>query len=239
MADLLSVRADVKEVERWLTRLERQQLPFATALALTRTAQHIQRKTIPAILPRVFERPTRWTQQGFFIEPARKTKLQASINIKDRPQGSGTPAFNYLAIQQSGGQRRRAKGHEVALRALGVLGRNEFTSPGRGMRLTRSGDLSKGVYQKIISDVKSTLGRRRGQGEPLKNTYFFHPNLKPKGIYIRTGKRGKLRLALIFLDSQTYSPIFDFPSIVERAARKRFPIEFRRSMKRAIATAGR
>ena len=38
---MISVKGDVKELTRYLTRLEKKQVPFATALALTKTAQHI------------------------------------------------------------------------------------------------------------------------------------------------------------------------------------------------------
>lgn len=248
---MISVKADIKEVERYLTRIEKKQLPFAAALSLTKTAQHVQKKTIPRILSRIFDRPTRFTLRGFYVIPAKKTNLTAVVQIKDgvtRQPGRGgkigTPAFNYLKPQIEGG-RRRAKSHEKQLRRMGILGPDEYTVPGEEMRLNKFGNLTGATYSKILADVNQTsrVGGddiQQGFGQRTtkrgKKRYFYHPNLKPRGIYVRTGRR-TLKVALLFIKAPGYQKRFDFHGISNRAARKRWPIEFRKAMQRAIATA--
>ena len=246
---MISVKAETKQVEQYLTRIERQQLPFATALALTRTAQHIQKRTLPAMLPRILDRPAPFTMRGFYIIPARKKDPtpQAVVQIKDgvtsqpgRGNTPGTPAFEYLRPQIQGG-RRNAKSHERKLRRLGILGADEFTVPGQGMRLDRYGNLTGATYSKILADVQgSDVGIAQGFGQATtrrgRKRYFYHPNLRPRGIYLRTSRR-KLIVALLFVKSPRYQPRFDFHGISARVARKQFPLELRKALARAMRTA--
>jgi hypothetical protein len=244
---VITVKGDVKAVERFLTRLEREQVPFASALALTRTAQHIQKKTIPAVLPRVFDRPTPFTRRGFYVIPAKKKdpSPEAIVQIKDgvtRQPGRGgkigTPAFNYLKPQIAGG-RRRHKGHERKLQRLGILGRDEYTVPGENMRMNRYGNLTGATYAKILADVQGNVGISEGFGQATtkrgKKRYFYDPNLRPRGIYLRTSRR-RLIVALLFVKETAYPTRFDFEGISARVARKRFLVEFRKALSYALRT---
>ena len=72
-----------------LDRLEREQLPFAAAFALTKTAEEIK-KQLQAEMREVFDRPTRYTINSLFLEAATKDRMQARVWIKDRVQdGNG------------------------------------------------------------------------------------------------------------------------------------------------------
>jgi len=249
-----SVRADVKEVNKFLTSLERKQVPFSTRLALRNTAYQIAKKDIPRVLPVVFDRPTRWTKNAFYsYQPKGEKVLDAYVNIKDggsnqpgRGGRPGTPGFKYLRFQMVGGT-RRAKSHEKQLRRLGILGANEYTVPGDAMRLNRFGNLTAATYAKILADVQaknySTPAASRydvtaGQAtlKRGKKRYFYDPNLKPRGIYLRKSRK-RLVLALLFVKTPFYRARFKFSDIAERRARRRFPVEFRKAMRRAIETA--
>lgn len=61
---LISVKADVKEVTRWLTDIEKRQIPFATRLALMDTAKHLASDVLPKDMQQIFDRPTQWTLRG-------------------------------------------------------------------------------------------------------------------------------------------------------------------------------
>ena len=247
---MISVKADIKEVEKYLTRIERKQIPFATALSLTKTAQHVKSKTLVRIFPRIFDRPTKWIapsksptskRGGFYIKPATKRDYTAGVFIKDEEWGKiGTPAFNVLKPQIEGG-RRKSKSHEKKLRALGILGDDEYTVPGDAMRLDRFGNLTRATYSKILADVQgSNVGFAQGFGQATtkrgKKQYFYSPNLKPRGIYRRISRR-RLVVALLFIRAPRYKSRFDFIGISTRAARKRWPIEFQKALDRALKTA--
>src|ERR1035441_633525 len=70
------------------------QLPFATAKALTRTAQLIKAAEVDE-MRRVFDRPTPWTLNSVFITPATKDNLIARVWLK-QDAAKGTPAAKYL-----------------------------------------------------------------------------------------------------------------------------------------------
>lgn len=250
---MITVKAETRELERYLTAIERKHLPFVRALSLTKTAQHIQQKTLPAMLPRIFDRPAPFTMRGFYVIPAQKRDLspEAAVQIKDGvtplPMGRGgkigTPAFNYLQPQIQG-MPRRAKSHERQLRRMGILGPDEYTVPGENMRLNKFGNLTGATYSKILADVLNldTRGNDIASGYGQRTTkrgkrrYFYHPNLRPRGIYMRTGTR-TLIVALLFVKMPRYQKRFDFQGIGERVARKQFPIEFRKAMAYALRTA--
>jgi hypothetical protein len=71
------------------------QIPFASALALTRTTQDVQREET-ATLPRVFDRPTPFTMNAIAIKAATKAILTATVYI--RPIQA-----KYLALEIEGG----------------------------------------------------------------------------------------------------------------------------------------
>lgn len=76
---------------------KRKQLEFATALALTRTAQVVSRES-PAFLERQLDRPTPFTKRGLYVKPARRGDLVAIVGYKD-------VQAQYLSLQEQGGAR--------------------------------------------------------------------------------------------------------------------------------------
>lgn len=77
----LRVKADVKQVTRYLNKIQRKQVPFATALALTTTAKDAQAEEIKQMSTRM-DRPTPFTLKGVTIIPAKKNRLIATVLVK-------------------------------------------------------------------------------------------------------------------------------------------------------------
>ena len=98
-----NVKGDIQEVQRHLSGLGRDQVPFATALALTNTAKFIETK-IKEEIPRAFDRPTRFTLNSTYIRPATKQRLWAEVKIKDESFKAVAP-IKWLAPQIYGGSR--------------------------------------------------------------------------------------------------------------------------------------
>lgn len=95
---IVSIRSDLARFGRTLDDLQRTQLPFATALALTATARIAQRDLTRA-LPSIFStkgRPTPFTLRAIGITPARKNNPRAAVFVK-RAQAT------YLAREETGG----------------------------------------------------------------------------------------------------------------------------------------
>lgn len=97
MVATISVRSDFQRMQRIMTDLERRQLPFATARALTRTAQ-AARDDVKASLPTAFDRPTPFTKNAIAIKSANRTNLTAEVVVKPIQAA-------YLAKQERGGFR--------------------------------------------------------------------------------------------------------------------------------------
>jgi hypothetical protein len=114
---------------------------FATALALTSTARDVK-SDAKRRLPRVIDRPTRFTLMGLFMKSATKAQLQASVYFKDRQA-------EYLERLEDGGVRRPKR------RALVV--------PARG-RANQYGNLPRRRVQATLSASHGFSGKVRGTG---------------------------------------------------------------------------
>jgi hypothetical protein len=77
----ISVRSDVQEVRRYLSSVQRRQLPFATSLGLNRTAADV-RTNLQAGMQRDLDRPTRFTTQGIQYFRATKRNLTAVVFVE-------------------------------------------------------------------------------------------------------------------------------------------------------------
>ncbi|QBI77096.1 hypothetical protein [Pseudomonas phage vB_Pae_CF3a] len=70
-----------------LTELEQRQIPYATATALTRTAQGLMDRLRDEMRV-VFDRPTPYTLNSLRMVPARKDRLEARCFVKDEADGA-------------------------------------------------------------------------------------------------------------------------------------------------------
>lgn len=98
------VTFDVKPFARWLDREIAKQIPFATALALTRTAK-IAQSVVRAELPQHFRIRTGFVAKGIRIRSATKSRLFAEVGSKDR----------FMKAQALGGTKIAQEGAHVAI----------------------------------------------------------------------------------------------------------------------------
>jgi hypothetical protein len=90
----IRVRHDLDRLVEQFSDAERRQVPFATALALTRTAHDAQRD-VRDKLPQQFHIRRPWVPQGIRVEPARKDNLVARVYSRD----------SFMAWQETGGRK--------------------------------------------------------------------------------------------------------------------------------------
>ena len=228
-----SVKADVKEVTRYLTNVQKKQVPFATALALTRTAQ-ATRDRLTKEIPRVFENPTPFTRRSVASSRATKTSMTAAVFLKDKAT-RGTPAGKYLLPQIHGGQRRQ-KGAERALRSMGLIGAKDYAVPGPAAKLNQYGNMTKAQVKRMLTALRSGGRVTTSRGRQSKESYFFANIRGTRAVWVRKGKT--IRPFVIIVDkTPRYSRRFDFFGIAQRTAAKRFRFEFGRAMQHALETA--
>ena len=259
---IVDIRSDIKDLTDKLTRIQKKQIPFASALAVTRTAEDVRTDLYSNML-KIFDAPVSYTVPKNIKEPKNKGSLylipadkkqkrfEAEVFVKNISMGKGTPALNYLNPHIEGGQ-RRAKGAEVSLRSKGLRGGRFITpstrSPYGHVSLNRSGNVTKGMMNKVLSGLHSLRGMPSNWESKQKSTYFAMPKKGGdgySGIWKREGankprkkgKRGKLTKLFNIVDTPIYKRRFHFYRIAEASAVKHFRRNFEKSLSHALATA--
>ena len=127
-----------------------QQVAFATALALTRTAKGAEKANVQE-MRRVFDRPVPYTLRAQRVVPATKDRLEAAVMVKGyQDDFRGVPPDNWLYPQVHGGA-RRMKAFERALQRVGVLPEGWHAVPAAGARIDAHGNMSAGQINQILA----------------------------------------------------------------------------------------
>lgn len=203
----LSVKANVRDIERTLDDLARKQVPFAVAQALTATARDIkpiEQKGFDEVL----DRPTPFTRNAVTVIPARKDFRTAVVLVKDI-------TASYLQPYEQGGM------NKINKRALMV----PINQP-----KNRYGNLPDKVLAKrlkgrkdvFIGPVQTKSGEVRGVWQRVRATKKEPSHLK---------------LLIRFEDAHPTKPILKFGDRARKAAQERFPVRFNEAMAKALATA--
>lgn len=166
-----------------LNAMAREQVPFATALALTRVAQVAQARATYELRTKL-DAPTDYALNSIFVDPATKRKPSAMIYVKGwgrvstgKRKKRGKAQDEVLGHLFDGGQRIE-KGLEYRLRRVGgVLPAGWAAVPGEGCPLDAHGNIPPGFINQIISyfklnassaDYMSDKGRARFQNRAAK-----------------------------------------------------------------------
>lgn len=253
----INVKVDISRALAKLDNFKKNQVPFATAKALTKTAQAVaeaERKEMRD----VFDRPTPYTMAAIYVKSATKKNLVAKVGIKNFA-GKGNPASKFLAAQITGGTRRQKK-FEKALQAVGAMPHGYFAVPGSGAKLDQYGNIMPSLIVQLLSYFKAfpemgykanMTDKRKAQlakgkakrgiqgvvyfvGRPGGNSANY-----PLGIWARyTFNAGSfVSPVLIFVPHAQYKAIFDFYYVGKKVVERVFKTEFRAAMAEAMATA--
>lgn len=251
-----SVRSDLEDtVSKW-ARMAGEQMPFATALALTRTAK-AAKEEIERQLPSLIDNPTPYTMRGFRLYPATKQKLLAEVDFRVA-MGRGTQGRDYLSPLVYGGE-RKLKAFERSLQQTGLLPAGYAAVPGSAAKLDAYGNMSRGQIVQILSYFKAfgqqgyraniTDKRKAAMAAGSKRTgargisYFVgRPNggRHPMGIWQKTsfGAMGSsIKPIIIFVSKPAYRKTLDVPGIARRVIKERFADELGMAVAQAKRTA--
>lgn len=204
----LNVKSNIKEFTRGLTNIQKQQVPFATARALTRTAQACQ-KDIGEAIPKIFNTTKKWwlKQQptGVKITPAKKADLEAVVY---------TRAY-FANLQEKGGIKTPYQGGGILVPTENV--------PKYGRK--------SGGAAKLIAGKK--IMRRGGKpgGSPFLTMKSGH-----KGIFRRKSKKA-VELLYTLVPRASIAAHFGFAAMAYQSALKHFKDEFYKSLQAALKTA--
>lgn len=255
----IDVRDNFPDIKRMLGEQQRQ-MPFALALALTRTAQDVK-KAEQAEINTVFDRPTPFTRNSLFVKTATKQDLLARVWVKDSERPN-----HYLLPQIMGGH-RPLKRFEQLLVQRGLMRANERAVPGTAAKLDGYGNMSRGQVVKIMSqlqafnlagsDANATISKR-SKAKRAREAYFVstgkgtHPYGRhawskgrmaqhlERGVWVRTpaGALGtKVAPVLLFVNRASYRVRLRFFDVANATVRTQFPRHIEAAVARALATA--
>lgn len=223
---------------------EVRQVPFAMALALTRTAM-AGREAGKLHIRRNLRQAKPFTLNGVRFERATKQRLHAEVRVRDEAS-KGTPPAKYLRALEFGGH-RRYKRFERALQYAGVLEPNEFAIPADGgsIDLRGKGNVG-GLYTRILSGL-------RANPDPLSNTPSLErgrrgvARARSRARYFRRGEfiwerlnRSTVRPVLVIIKrAPSYRKTLRFAETVAATTRHEMPRQWQDAMRQAKATARR
>lgn len=251
----ISVKSDLAEQVSLFSRVAHDQVPFATALALTRAAQAAKAE-VELQMPAFIDRPTAYSLRGFRLYRATKTKLRAEVDF--RPAfGRGTNARDYLSPMVYGGA-RKLKAFERSLQSSGLLPSGYMAMPGSAAKMDAHGNMSRGQIVQILSYFKAfgeqgysanmTDAKRERLAKGSKRTgqrgisYFVGKpggGKLPLGVWQKTsfGAAGSaIKPVIIYGKAPVYRKLFDVETIAKRAIEVTFPEELKKAMQVALAT---
>lgn len=231
----INVTTNFPQVSRFVDALGKQGR-FALAVALTKTAQDVQRQ-VPAALDRALDKPTEFTKRGTYIKAARRDDLAAEVGFK-RLQA------RYMRYQIEGGVVEPKRG---GIKLPGNIQLNAFGNIPRGTIAKLKAAAKGGALGSAVASRIGAAGNRRKGAAPLQ-LFYGKPAGKgwgdaPVGIWRRIppatpGGKGKLIPVILFEDTAAkYRRRFDFNALATKAVREKFPAHFSAAIQTAIRTA--
>lgn len=216
----ISVRINVKAIEKTLSAFARQQIPYATALALTALAKKVQAEETKA-LSQVFDRPTPFTLKAIGTKAARKSNLVASVYVKDI-------AASYLAPYEFGGMHKQ---------------NGRATLNPKAVQTNQYGNLPKNLIARLKGRSDVFIGAIKTKNGGVVNGVWQRP-LATAPLAGRKGLRGSnrtdhLKLLIRFTDAQPVKQHLSYRARAQRVVNANFNAEFNAAMAIAMATAKR
>lgn len=204
----LDVRSNIKQFSKHLDGIQKKQVPFATARALTWTAQESQ-KDIQTAIPNIFNVTKKWWMKqqptGVRITPAKKTDLEAVVYTK---------AY-FADLQERGGIRTPYQGGGLLVPTDRV--------PKYGRKAGGAG--------KVLAGKKILRKGGKPDGSPV-----LKMKSGKQGVFRRKSKK-TIELLYTYIPRAQVRARFGFAKMAKQSAMQNFDKKFVRSLKAAIKTA--
>lgn len=235
---VISVKADISGALAKLTAAASNQVPFATALALTKTAQLVK-ADLRQEMQNVFKSAVSFTLNSLYIKSATKSNLVSIVGVKSTGR---TSAATWLRPEIEGGP--RFSGIEAFLRPAGLPPPGLYAVPGSGAPLSSGGKINISALQRIVAQLTKITGgaqgfaalKRKRTGTRAQYFYLRSPQFGlPAGIFGLKGRQ--VSPIILFVRQPQYRKRFDFYGVGQSSARRRFPEQFEAAMQTAIKTA--
>lgn len=211
----IEVKSNIKELTQNLTRIQKEQIPFAASQTINQLAFEVSKKVLPKKTQEVFEGgATAFTQKAFNYQKSNKRTLMARVFIDERRE-------KYMRFMIAGGTRTPTK------RAILVATDNS--------KVNKFGNIPRGTVQQMIQDkTKFFKGIPKGrEGQQYEGIWER---------YGRANKAGGQRIRMVgrYTDEAQYKPLFMFAEYAKNIVFARqggFNERFKANLERALANA--
>jgi hypothetical protein len=222
--------AGLTRMERSLTIIAREQLPFAMSRALNDCAKAAT-VAVNRAMPEVFDRPTQFTERAA-VAPralaATKTRLLAELTL--RPIQA-----QYLQLEETGGVRTGAMNTRKPSKTVLL--------PGKAMPLDEFGNIPRGTIAGFAAQVRPPSKRTRAKAAAKSApAVFFLPAASPANLakisgWFRRLPGHTLTRLTAFEKSTHYHERMGYRARVEAAVRATWPKAMLGRLHEAIKTA--
>ncbi len=219
----ISIRSNIREIERKLGALASKQLPYATAVALTSLAKLVQKSEV-ANLGATLKNPSPFTLRSVRIIAARKEMPEATVFVMDK-------AAEYLEPYERGGV------HKLNSKAL--------LNP-KDIALNQYGQLRKGALAALkgrsdifIGPVRTKKGivngvwQREAASAAITNKKTGKTRISTRGV----NKSGALKLLLRFGDALPVKKHLGYQARATAVVNANFNREMGKALAQAMASA--
>lgn len=255
----IEVQTDLPQVADIIRKLPETQLPFATALALNKTAE-IAQGVFRDEMRSKFNNPTPWFLNTLRIRRATKTDLKAEVGFKD--DAGGDFNNNPMVGPHIYGGARRMKAMEIRLQRVGYMPNGWYVVPGAGAKLDANGNMSRGQITQLLNVLgtyteagynKANAATRAKLKKGTRKSYGFEYWVNPAndgrgkkqakhllpGVYqrIATPFGSSLKPILIFVKATNYQIRLNMQATIQPVVAREFPVQFNLAMNQALRTA--
>lgn len=222
----ISIRSDIKRLEKSLNDLAYKQLPFASATAMTALAKQVKQAEVQN-MSKVLDNPTPFTLRSVGVKPARKDTQEALVYVKDI-------AAEYLLPYEFGGlnklnSKALLKPIEQSVNKYGNLPRNLLARLKSrsdvfigAVTFKKTGQTVNGVWQRN----PVSRGTRRAGGYGTKGAHS-----------VIDGAQSTLKLLIRFTDAHPVTQHLGWRTLAQTIVRTRSNAEMGRALAKAIRTA--
>lgn len=222
----ITITVDTSAVRQAITDLGTRTMPYIIKRALNDTGEDLL-KAERESMENVFDRPTPWVLNSFFIEEAKESNLTLELRPKEGGGSRTVPGYKSLWAEIFGGT-RKPKSHELALRRAGIMRADEFAVPGAGVSLDTYGNVSGKYLSTVLSQLSASPDpmqnvTKRSRARSGKRRIYFLMRGKSvhDGVYQRLAGR-RIVPILIFVRSPGYDQRFPYRETAERVVNSNF-----------------
>lgn len=225
-----------KEAYQALSRIEKEQHPFAFAKSITDVAQGAV-ESVQSRTRQAFDLKTEFIPKGIRRTSAKKSEIKSMGRTKavifTQKRISG-----FMPIHEEGGDRDpyssggKDKGVSFAIPSE-MQGERMETKTGKTKKRFKPGELLKNYRG------RTTFGRPRGKAGRKRGPFIIHGKKSnvPMIVRRRGKKRYPLEILYIFTNRAKYKPEWEFEETVQNYVETHFPSIYKQNLAEAVRTA--